>query len=135
MSKINEGLPYKEFERPATGLIQATVCSVSGGILTPDCGEHKITAWYLEGTQPTEICTVHSNSTSVRTLALYRLERELYKTGFAGEMRIKDNEPLRFDLGLVSGGAQSGFSSDYTIPDELQLDENGVAPDYNFLLD
>ena len=135
MSKANEGLPYKEFERPATGLIQATVCSVSGGILTPDCGDHKITAWYLEGTQPTEICTVHANSTSVRTLALFRLEREMYKAGFAGEMQIKDNEPLRFDLSLVSGGAQTGFSSDYTTPTELQLDENGVAPDYNFLLD
>ncbi|MBQ7158351.1 MAG: PBP1A family penicillin-binding protein [Treponema sp.] len=135
MSKANDGLPYKEFERPATGLIQATVCSVSGGILTPDCGDHKITAWYLEGTQPTEVCTVHSNSTSVRTLALYRLEREMYKAGFASEMMIRDSEPLRFDLSLVSGGAQTGFSSDYTTPNELQLDENGVAPDYNFLLD
>ena len=59
----------------------------------------------------------------------------MYKAGFASEMMIRDSEPLRFDLSLVSGGAQTGFSSDYTTPNELQLDENGVAPDYNFLLD
>ena len=59
----------------------------------------------------------------------------MYKAGFGSETIIRDKEPLRFDLALVSGGTQTGFSSDYTSPDELPLDENGAAPDYNFLLD
>lgn len=130
MRKANEGLPFRNFDRPATGLIQATVCSVSGGILTPDCGDNKVTAWYLEGTQPTDVCTVHSNSTSLRTIALYRLERELYKAGFGSDLLIRDNEPLRYNLNIneENGG-------EFTDSTALPLDEDGAAPDYNFLLD
>ena len=130
MRKANEGLPFKNFDRPATGLIQATVCSVSGGILTPDCGDNKVTAWYLEGTQPTDICTVHTNSTSLRTIALYRLERELYKAGFGSDLLIRDTEPLRYNLNINAGN-----DGDFTDSTALPLDEDGIAPDYNFLLD
>ncbi len=126
MGKIHEGLPYKDFTRPATGLVQATVCSVSGGILTPECEDHKITAWYLEGTQPTALCTVHTN-TSGRSIGLYRLERELYKTGFASDLIIKDDKPLTFDL--------SGTSTADTADSVLQVDEFGNAPDFNYLMD
>ncbi|MBP3607141.1 MAG: PBP1A family penicillin-binding protein [Treponema sp.] len=135
MNKIHSGLPMKEFSKPATGVIEATVCSVSGGILTPNCGNSKVTAWYLEGTQPTNVCTVHSNYTG-RTLGLYRLEKELYKSGFGSELIIRDKEPLRFNLNasLENKDGFGVFESELEAPTEGQ-EEGGIGPDYNYLMD
>lgn len=135
MNKIHTGLPMKEFSKPATGVIEATVCSVSGGILTPNCGNSKVTAWYLEGTQPTNVCTVHSNYTG-RTLGLYRLEKELYKSGFGSELIIRDKEPLRFNLNasLENKDGFGVFEAELEAPTEGQ-EEGGIGPDYNYLMD
>ena len=131
MQKAHEGLPYKNFVRPSTGTVDVTVCSVSGALPTEDCEGHKITLTFLDGTQPTELCTVHSGNSTGRILGLYRLEQELYRAGFASDLIIKDNNPLTFDLeGTTS--MDSSMSSSY---DFLQEDEFGNAPDYNFLLD
>ncbi len=135
MRKIHDGLPMKEFPKPASGVIEATVCAASGGILTPECGNHKVTAWYLEGTQPTTICSVHSTSNSSRTIGIYRLEKELYKAGFASELIIRDKEPLRFDLNKATAGSDYGvFDAGLQSPQNM-VDENGVAPAYNYLMD
>lgn len=131
MQKAHEGLPYKNFVRPSTGTTDVTVCSVSGALPTEDCEDHKITLTFLEGTQPTELCTVHSGNSAGRLLGLYRLEQELYRAGFASDLIIKDNSPLTFDLEGKST-MDSTMSSSY---DFLQEDEFGNAPDYNFLLD
>ena len=131
MQKAHEGLPYKNFIRPSTGTVDVSVCSVSGALPTEECGEHKITLTFLEGTQPTELCTVHSGNSTGRILGLYRLEQELYRSGFASDLIIKDNNPLTFDL---EGKTQTdpSMNSSYNF---LQEDEFGNAPDYNFLLD
>ena len=126
----------KDFSKPATGVIEATVCSVSGGILTPECGEHKVTAWYLEGTQPTQVCTVHSTTNSGRSIGLYRLENELYKAGFASELIIRDNSPLTFNLNKPVQDSEFGVFDNNLIQNQNQaLDENGFAPAYNYLMD
>lgn len=131
MQKAHEGLPYKNFVRPSTGTVDVTVCSVSGALPTEDCEGHKITLTFLDGTQPTELCTVHSGNSTGRILGLYRLEQELYRAGFASDLIIKDNNPLTFDLeGKTT--LDSAMSSSY---DFLQEDEFGNAPDYNFLMD
>lgn len=131
MQKAHEGLPYKNFVRPSTGTVDVTVCSVSGALPTEDCEGHKITLTFLDGTQPTELCTVHSGNSSGRLIGLYRLEQELYRAGFASDLIIKDNNPLTFDLeGKTT--LDSAMSSSY---DFLQEDEFGNAPDYNFLMD
>lgn len=136
MRKIHDGLPMKDFSKPATGVIEATVCSVSGGILTPECGEHKVTAWYLEGTQPTQVCTVHSTTNSGRSIGLYRLENELYKAGFASELIIRDNSPLTFNLNKPVQDSEFGVFDNNLIQNQSQsLDENGFAPAYNYLMD
>lgn len=136
MRKIHDGLPMKDFSKPATGVIEATVCSVSGGILTPECGEHKVTAWYLEGTQPTQVCTVHSTTNSGRSIGLYRLENELYKAGFASELIIRDNSPLTFNLNKPVQDIEFGVFDNNLIQNQNQaLDENGFAPAYNYLMD
>ena len=136
MKKVHKGLPMKEFSKPATGVIEATVCSVSGGILTPECGNHKVTAWYLEGTQPTQVCSVHSTANSSRTIGIYRLEKELYKAGFASELIIRDNSTLSFNLDKpLQSGDFGVFDTKLSPTDSQELDENGVAPNYNYLMD
>lgn len=140
MSKAHEGLPYKDFEKPATGVIQATVCSVSGGILTPECGDNKTTQWYLEGTQPTQVCSVHAGNSNARTIALYRLERELYRGGFASELIIRDSEPLTVNLALEETDEEGNpllSVPDLVAPplDEASFeDESFEAPDFNYLM-
>lgn len=136
MKKVHNGLPMKEFSKPATGVIEATVCSVSGGILTPECGNHKVTAWYLEGTQPTQVCSVHSTANSSRTIGIYRLEKELYKAGFASELIIRDNSTLSFNLDKpLQSGDFGVFDTKLSPTDGQELDENGAAPNYNYLMD
>ena len=136
MKKVHNGLPMKDFSKPATGVIEATVCSVSGGILTPECGNHKVTAWYLEGTQPTQVCSVHSTANSSRTIGIYRLEKELYKAGFASELIIRDNSTLSFNLDKpLQNGDFGVFDTKFSPTDSQELDENGAAPNYNYLMD
>ena len=136
MKKVHNGLPMKEFSKPATGVIEATVCSVSGGILTPECGNHKVTAWYLEGTQPTQVCSVHSTANSSRTIGIYRLEKELYKAGYASELIIRDNSTLSFNLDKpLQSGDFGVFDTKLSPTDSQELDENGAAPNYNYLMD
>lgn len=136
MKKVHNGLPMKDFSKPATGVIEATVCSVSGGILTPECGNHKVTAWYLEGTQPTQVCSVHSTANSSRTIGIYRLEKELYKAGFASELIIRDNSTLSFNLDKpLQSGDFGVFDTKLSPTDSQELDENGAAPNYNYLMD
>ena len=136
MKKVHNGLPMKEFSKPATGVIEATVCSVSGGILTPECGNHKVTAWYLEGTQPTQVCSVHSTANSSRTIGIYRLEKELYKAGFASELIIRDNSTLSFNLDKpLQSGDFGVFDTKLSPTYSQELDENGAAPNYNYLMD
>lgn len=60
MRDIHIGLPYRNFPKPETGLVSATVCAKSGGLPTEYCNEGKVTLLYLEGTQPSELCTLHS---------------------------------------------------------------------------
>lgn len=136
MKKVHNGLPMKDFSKPATGVIEATVCSVSGGILTPECGNHKVTALYLEGTQPTQVCSVHSTANSSRTIGIYRLEKELYKAGFASELIIRDNSTLSFNLDKpLQSGDFGVFDTKLSPTDSQELDENGAAPNYNYLMD
>lgn len=59
MSDIHKGLPYKNFIRPQTGLIDVTVCSVSGLLPTNFCDEGTVTLTYYEGTQPRTSCDLH----------------------------------------------------------------------------
>ncbi|WP_296325719.1 penicillin-binding protein 1A [Treponema sp. UBA3813] len=132
MQKAHDGLPYKNFTAPASGTVDVTVCSASGNLPTDDCNEGKITLTFLEGTQPTELCTVHSGNSTGRLLGLYRLEQDLYRAGFASDLIIRDSTPLSFDL---EGNNIFTNNTGSSIYDFLKEDEFGNAPDYNYLLD
>ncbi|MDR0399466.1 MAG: PBP1A family penicillin-binding protein [Treponema sp.] len=61
MREIHQGLAYKDFVRPAAGVIDVTVCAKSGLLKTASCNEGEITLPFLEGTQPSEYCNIHGN--------------------------------------------------------------------------
>ena len=135
--KIHADLPLKDFTRPLQGVIECTVCSESGMILTDACGDHKTTQWFLEGTQPTEICPVHSNTTN-STLAKIRLEKEMYKSGQRFNLDF-DTSPLTVNFDFLNDGYD--FTNDNL--DSTTLTDNNIEQetwaeedyDYNYLME
>jgi penicillin-binding protein 1A len=81
MLPANEDYPSKNFPASPGGLVFAEVCSVSGQLLTPECGGYRTSQWFLAGTQPHEPCTLHRNMISTRTIMADRLEREYLSSG------------------------------------------------------
>ncbi|MCI1209881.1 MAG: PBP1A family penicillin-binding protein [Treponema sp.] len=144
----HKDLPFKDFEKPLSGVIKVTVCSVSGQLLTPECGNNKTTQWFLSGTEPTTMCTIHSN-TSGRTLALSRLEREKYQSGYHFTEQ-PDDAPLSYNLDFLKDNnftlkkedtGQNGETQQQndqttdTAPAVSGTKTSEEAPDYNYLLD
>lgn len=81
MDKIHEGLPYRDFVKPQTGLIETSVCRKSGFLRTEDCTDGSIRLYFLEGTQPTQYCEYHTNNAVLKRTAIDRLQNETYLTG------------------------------------------------------
>ncbi len=59
MHQAHEGLPVVDFTKPTSGLIEATVCAVSGLLPTKYCNEGVINEIYLTGTEPRKFCDIH----------------------------------------------------------------------------
>ena len=135
--KIHENLPLKDWNKPLEGVIECTVCSESGQILTEACGDNKTTQWYLKGTEPTELCPIHS-STSSSTMAINRLEREMMKTGLKLDFEF-ERQPLKLNLDFLDGDYSFESSSDSLeekIDDmEANLVDTNIDYDYNYLMD
>ncbi|MDY5919264.1 MAG: PBP1A family penicillin-binding protein [Treponema sp.] len=135
--KIHENLPLKDWNKPLEGVIECTVCSESGQILTEACGDNKTTQWYLKGTEPTELCPIHS-STSSSTMAINRLEREMMKTGLKLDFEF-ERQPLKLNLDFLDGDYSFESTSDSLeekIDDmEANLVDTNIDYDYNYLMD
>ena len=65
MREIHQGLPRREFSRPATGILEVTVCAKSGLLKNPSCNEGEVTLPFLEGTQPSRYCDIHGGAASL----------------------------------------------------------------------
>ncbi|MBP3742035.1 MAG: PBP1A family penicillin-binding protein [Treponema sp.] len=129
--KIHADLPLKDWKKPLNGVIELSVCRESGMIPTEACGDHLTTQWYLEGTQPTEICPIHSGS-ATSTLLIYRLEKEMYKSGQRFNATI-DTTPLSFNLDFSN---LSTSSTDYEENDYEQINlEKPEEYNYNYLME
>ncbi len=81
MHQIHGGLPYRDFVKPQTGLVHATVCKKSGLLPTENCVDGTVGLYYLEGTQPTSYCDYHENSETLKRMSIDRLQKESYSTG------------------------------------------------------
>ena len=57
MEMALKGQPVQQFHRPA-GLVEVEVCALSGLLPGPDC-PHRVKELFVEGTEPTEMCTMH----------------------------------------------------------------------------
>jgi len=65
MRVIHQGLPRREFVRPATGIVDVTVCAKSGLLKTAACNQGEVTLPFLTGTQPAEYCDMHGRNVRV----------------------------------------------------------------------
>ncbi|MCR4742703.1 MAG: PBP1A family penicillin-binding protein [Treponema sp.] len=132
--EIHRDLPSKDFVKPLEGTVELTVCSVSGKLLTDGCGDHKTTQVYLEGTQPTEFCTVH-NSTSNSSLAITRLEKSMYKSGYRlGDI---DDSPLTVNLDFLNSNEITSSPLDFEEFDNFEEEDTAdntkqVESKYNY---
>lgn len=141
MRIANEDVPYKNFTRPATGLVEATVCSVSGNILTPACGSHRTTKIFLEGTEPTAVCEFHTNRERAQVIGVDRLASEFKQSGIENPFITKVNdEPLTLDLSFLKNNTivdelndkQDAQSTEIT-QENKNNDESEKMPDINLL--
>ncbi len=81
MHEIHKGLPYRDFVRPQSGLVTATVCKKSGLLPTEYCSDDTVELEFLEGTQPTSYCTYHERHDNLKRVAMDRLQQESYSVG------------------------------------------------------
>ncbi|MCL2043189.1 MAG: PBP1A family penicillin-binding protein [Treponema sp.] len=112
MNTIHQGLPYREFNRPS-GVIDFTVCSVSGMMRNPNCNEGTVTLPFLSGTQPTRACTIHDGESWTAT-AVYRNMQESIRgmgTSFTGNITMPDDllRPTPQPPGGSSGSPRDPF--------------------------
>ena len=122
MGDIHKGLPSKSFPVPSSGIVSASVCTESGLIPQPECPT--TTLYYLAGTEPTELCTLHGES-STTGIFLDRLEKEMYQSGFS--FNEIDTSPLFIPDDIFSTNAQNNFIDKNS--DDISNDE------YNYFME
>ncbi|MDR1216664.1 MAG: PBP1A family penicillin-binding protein [Treponema sp.] len=128
MRDIHQGLPYKNFTRPAEGVVDVTVCARSGLIPTQACNEGRVSLTFLSGTQPSQYCDIHAENASI-----------------AGGLRtplvgLTDINELTRDLKMPTLpddilDTTIRFSTLRSSETKENLDEGLEMPDYNPLLD
>lgn len=133
MREIHRGMLSKDFKKPAEGVIEVTVCSVSGKIPTPECRK-TTTQWVLAGTQPTDICPVHGGkASSTSSVSIARLKSEMIQSG----TRIRsdfDFVPLKLNLDFLNGiEVNSNIEEPEASPESN--DASNRLPDYNYLME
>ncbi len=120
MKDINKGLPPKSFQRPQTGLVEATVCSVTGLLPTPYCNQGTTTLLFYEGTQPNKLCDWHN-------LSAERDRTLIEKLG--GQIRgLSDRPKLDSTLKVNLPGFSIGGASSETGSPQPQGSETSPAP-------
>ena len=76
MAEIHRGLPFKDFVRPQSGILDVTVCSISGLFPSEYCDEGTITLTYYEGTQPKRYCDLHQFKSEQAESTIRRLSQQ-----------------------------------------------------------
>lgn len=114
MEQIHRGLPFKDFVRPQTGLIDVKVCAVSGLLPTEYCDEGTVTLTFYEGTQPRTYCDLHQLKTQQAESVIRGLSSQLELLGGGRVDSSLDTGAIDLDALLRSldqspGGAGDAF--------------------------
>lgn len=146
MRDIHQGLPYKDFYRPNTGIIDVTVCSKSGLLPTEHCDDGTVTLPFLEGTQPTSYCDLHEGEyeKAGRTLDIMRMDTLFIDDSeFQDELRLPVLDMDSLPATRTPSGLNRVDDND-DVEADTQNQENTETrttptfpslPDYNPLLD
>jgi penicillin-binding protein 1A len=129
MRDIHQGLPKKDFIRPAAGVADVTVCARSGLIPTASCNEGTVTLSFLSGTQPNRYCDMHSADTLIAGVTGNRASSYVFSDG--GAVPESDALPSLptdiFDnIFLFNESSEEETNPDYGLD---------IPPDYNPLLE
>ena len=103
MEAIHRGLPFKDFVRPQSGLVDVTVCAKSGLLPTEHCNEGTVSLVYYEGTQPHQYCDLHQFSSEAA-------ERGMQALSYQGSM-FSGNVDVDTTLNLDLPGLESLLSA------------------------
>ncbi len=144
MSRIHEGMEYRDFTKP-NGLVSAAVCRESGklpigGVCDSDPrGSAVYTEYFAEGTVPTEYCDHHTVATMCSLsgqLAGSYCPTDSYVSGvyvIGGSAATEDGPYLLTDASLANtcqlhNAENSMFQSGYTLPTIPGISTEGTAP-------
>lgn len=119
MGKINDGLPYRNFDKPDTGIVTMNVCAESGEIPTDACGNDVVTGYFLEGTQPTKTCSYHVNKELGEAIILERMKRERIQSGYS--FNFNDDDELTLDLSFLTDSSKLNSNEDDSVDNEIQI--------------
>jgi penicillin-binding protein 1A len=125
MKKVHSGLEAREFERPS-GIVTVRVCADSGMLPTKLCPD-TVEEIFIAGTQPNQLCTIHSFEQERDDELVRRLQDTLLIEDFNIE-----SDSIFSDIELPS------FDSylDFTGTGEDGVEGTGQnSPDFNPLLD
>jgi len=113
MRAIHQGLGRREFARPSSGIVEATVCAKSGLLKTPSCNQGEVTLPFLAGTQPTAACDIHGGNSRVAALDTMR----------SGTLGMDDNV-----LSLKMPTLPADLFPDMTADNQNQNSQTGRQP-------
>ena len=142
MREIHQGLPYRDFIKPSSGIMEVTVCAKSGLLRTAACNEGSVTLPFLDKTQPVQYCDLHGENRR-RPSETYLPTNNLTIGGvldtesLTGDLRMP---VLSLDLSAGAGGSfdrpvqdvPDGAADDFTLPPPYYEPE---PPAYNPLLE
>jgi penicillin-binding protein 1A len=100
MNLIHQNEPYRDFVRPQTGLVNATVCKKSGLLPTGACSDGTASLYFLDGTQPTSYCDYHENNDNLKRISMDRLQSESFSVG--QKPIVLDTSALTLDPSLFT---------------------------------
>ncbi|GHU04213.1 penicillin-binding protein [Spirochaetia bacterium] len=145
MREIHQGLPYRDFVRPASGIVDVRVCAKSGLLLTAACNQGDVVLPFLSGTEPHETCNIHSGNAALRSDNTYQSSH--YVTFYDDDALTKDLSIPKLDLSILAGPPRNSRTATPPAPpiaeeaaanteDATQpADTTTPLPAYNFLLD
>ncbi|MGL4986787.1 MAG: penicillin-binding protein 1A [Treponemataceae bacterium] len=127
MTVANEDYPVRDFIRPQSGLIYASVCSVSGLMLTPACGKNVTRQFFLDGTQPTRTCDFHVNRNEAQQIGVQRLASDKILSGVSDGV-ISSSAELELDLSFLEDYATGS-------PNSNEVNSENENEEVNFFFD